>query len=60
MVAFHYARFYKSAILGMNVTAAAALNRKIVRLYNQNPDFDYHGPGTLSTLLHNQNSTYKA
>jgi hypothetical protein len=29
----------------MNVIAAAALNRKIVRLYNQNRDFDYHGCG---------------
>ncbi|MCH90673.1 hypothetical protein A2U01_0011595 [Trifolium medium] len=26
----------------MNVIAAADLNRKIVRLYYQNPDFDYH------------------
>jgi hypothetical protein len=37
-----YTQFYKSAILDMSVIAAAALNRKIVRLYDQNCDFDYH------------------
>jgi hypothetical protein len=37
-----YTRFYKSMIFGMNVIPAANLNCRIVRLYDQIPDFDYH------------------